>query len=152
MSTSTGRCLLAAVSSAGMLISGAVSASASSDDDGHGRGDRYGTVNVCQEVRDHDGRSDKGRRDRHRDSFRGTYSVSDSRGGYWKVYLQGKYDCDEVRVHRGRVNVRIDDQPEHTRLRSRYSQSVYVDGGGYARVTFRYDARHGHSIASSRAA
>lgn len=148
MNVSMGRTLVAVLSSAGLAFGGAATASASSGgDDGHGDhgNHRSGWVKVCQDIktdRGHDHAKDRGGHD-DRD-YKGTYKVKDSYGDVTWVHLRGKYDCDQVSVHRGWVKVRVVDEPEGTRLKSDYEQSVYVRSGGYEKVTFYYKAKVRH--------
>jgi hypothetical protein len=154
MNVSMGRTLVAVVSSAGLILGGAASASASSGGhDDHGKY-RSGWVKVCQDIKKDRGHDDAKGKGGHEDrDYKGTYKVKDSYGDVTRVYLQGKYDCDEVRVHKGWVKVRVVDEPEGTKLKSDYEQSVYVRKGEYEKVTFDYKVKdwdergHGHRAA-----
>src|SRR3954470_1711397 len=115
MNVTIGRTLVAVVSSAGLLVGGAATASAGGHDD-HGK-DKYGWVKVCQEVKkdkDHDYAKD---RDDKKDKYVGKYRVKDSRDDVHKFKLEGKYDCYQVKVHAGWVKVKVVEKPDHTKLK-----------------------------------
>ena len=92
----------------------------------------YGWVKVCQDVKsyDHYGKDD--------DKFAGRYRVTDSYGDVSYVDLEGKYDCDQVKVHTGKADVEVVDEPDHTYLKGDDEVYVYVDKGEYETVTFEY--------------
>jgi hypothetical protein len=138
MNVTIGRTLVAVVTSAGLVVGGAASASASSG--GYDKDkDKYGWVKVCQEVKkDNKGKDDKGKDDK---KFRGQYKVKDKYGDVSKFWLQGKDACYQVKVHEGWVNVKVVKKPDHTKLKGYEEQKVYVKKGKYEKVTFKYDAK-----------
>jgi hypothetical protein len=101
----------------------------------------YGWVKVCQDIKKKD--DDKGKDDKGKDDneYRGTYEVKDSYGNTSKVYLEGKYDCDEVKVRAGKVDVKVIYQPEDTKLKGDEKVYVDVDKDEYEKVTFEYRAK-----------
>lgn len=92
----------------------------------------YGWVKVCQDVKSYD---DHGKDD---NTYDGRYKVTDSYDVVSYVDLEGKYDCDQVKVHTGKADVEVVDQPEHTYLKGDDEVYVYVDKGEYETVTFEY--------------
>ena len=137
-----GRTLVALASSAGMIIGGAMSAAATSggDDDGggHGKKEQYGWVNVCQDVKKHDDHAYGDTKDDN--PYKGTYSVKDSYGQVQKVYLKGQYNCHQVKVHKGKVTVKVLYKPAYTKLDSHADQYVDVKKGDYKKVVYKYRA------------
>ena len=141
MNLGTARTAVAVASTAGLLLSGAASASADGRDD-HKR-PQHGWVKVCQDIKEH-GR-DHGRDDHDHDKdnrkYHGVYKVEDSSYRTQYIHLWGKYDCDEVKVRKGKVHVEVVYEPDHTRLRGDDERWIWVDRGEYKRVTFYYDAK-----------
>ncbi len=129
------RTLLVAVSSAGLVLGGAVSAGASDKDKDNGKG----TVEVCQEIKKKDDK-DKGK-DKDRNSYHGLYKVKDSKDKVYWVKLKGKDDCDSVKVNKGWAKVSVKGQPEDTKLTSKKNQWTHVKKGKTSTVTFEYDAK-----------
>ena len=85
------RTLLVAVSSAGLVLGGAVSAGASDKD--KDKNDGKGWVKVCQEIKEK--KDDKGK-DKDRNSYHGLNKVVDSKDKSYWVKLKGKDDCESV--------------------------------------------------------
>jgi hypothetical protein len=135
MEPRTSRALVAAVGSAGLIIGGAASAGATSGghDDDHGGKQQYGWVKVCQDVKKYD--DDKGK-----DDYLGQYQVRDSYGSVWRFKLKGKYDCRQVKVHKGKVAVKVTYQPEYTDLYGPADRYLYVRKNGYEKTTYEYKA------------
>jgi hypothetical protein len=126
------RTLVAAAGSASLIVGGAMSAGASGHDDHHGK-QQYGWIKVCQNVKKYD--DGKGE-----DEYLGQYQVKDAYGSVWRFKLNGKYDCRQVRVHKGNVSVKVLYQPDYTDLYGDANRYVYVKKDGYARTTFQYKA------------
>jgi hypothetical protein len=143
MTTSMTRTALVLTSSAGLMVGTAVSAGAVASSSDYRPGNRSGYVRVCQDIRDDGDRGLKSARDHEDDSdFVGRYRVRDSEGDSFRIRLSGRHDCSgRIRVHTGRVRVRVVDEPEDTRLRSSDEQTVRVRRGETERVTFRYVER-----------
>jgi uncharacterized membrane protein len=152
MNISMGRTLVVAASSAGLIVGGGLSASASTGG-GQSAHDKDGWVIVCQQVKDKDkGHDDKGGKG---DKYEGQYKVKDSKGDVWKFYLKGKDDCNKVRVHEGWVKVKVLKQPDKQKLKSDEEQTVKVKQGDYKKVTFTYRAEkkgNGAAYVAPRAA
>jgi|tagenome__1003787_1003787.scaffolds.fasta_scaffold20774268_1 hypothetical protein len=134
------RTAMAVASSAGLVLGAATSAGAAGHDHDHNNRHR-GWVNVCQNVNEDHG--DHGRDGDHRRPYHGAYKVVDSSYRTQYVDLWGRYDCDQVEVRSGDVRVTVVSTPDHARLRSDYSKSVYVGRNQSRTVTFYYEAR-GH--------
>jgi hypothetical protein len=132
-----GRSAIAVARSAALLIGTAVSAGATASVNGdHGRRD-HGYVQVCQRIREDDGHG--GQQARHDDEeFIGRYRVTDSEGDRSTVRLEGRRACRQLRVHSGRVRVRVIDEPDNTDLRGDRQRTVRVRRGETETVTFRY--------------
>jgi len=129
-----GRAVLAALSTIGLVVSGAMAANASSGkSDDHGK-QRYGWVKVCQDVK----RYDDGKADDY--GYRGTYQVKDGYGGAWKFDLKGRYDCRQVKVHTGKISVRVLYKPDGADLQGYADRYVDVSKNAYRKVTFEYRA------------
>ena len=127
------RTLLVAVSSAGLVLGGAVSAGASDKDKDNGKG----TVEVCQEITKKKTRKGQGQGN----SYHGLYKVMDSKDKVYWVKLKGKDDCDSVKVNKGWAKVSVKGQPEDTKLTSKKNQWTHVKKGKTSTVTFEYDAK-----------
>src|SRR4051812_42803988 len=132
-----GRALVAALGSAGLLIGGAMSASASGGHDDHGGKQQYGWVKVCQDVKKYD---DHGKDDQANDDYDGQYRVTDSYGSYWNFHLKGRYDCRQVKVHKGKVAVKVTYKPDYTELKGYAERYLNVRKNAYARTTYEYKA------------
>jgi uncharacterized membrane protein len=104
----------------------------------------YGWVKVCQNVRKYG--------DDENADYKGTYQVKDSYGDTSTVYLEGAYDCEQVKVHAGKADVKVVYKPDYTELLS--YDDVYVDvyKDAYAQVVFEYQAKPHYSISAQRAA
>lgn len=195
MGRAMNRTLLVATSSVGLVVGGAMSASAHQNDHGdHGYGDHgywaKGWVKVCQSVTGDYGRWDDGRdrwddnkrdtrdghhatddtrrsgyddpdsrldrrylyddtnrHDRdgwHRNNLDGRYLVRDSRGRTYSVTLQGRSDCETVRVSKGWAKVSVVSQPDDTRLKSARNVWVKVKRDRVATVQFSYEIKRNH--------
>jgi hypothetical protein len=131
------RTLLVAVSSAGLVLGGAVSAGAADKDKDKDKG--KGWVEVCQEIT-HKKKDDKGK-DKDRNSYHGLYKVVDSKDKVYWVKLKGKDDCDSVKVNKGWAKVSVKGQPEDTKLKSKKNQWTHVKKGKTSTVTFEYEAK-----------
>ena len=131
------RCaLVAAASSAGLVLGGAMPASASSGGyDGHGR-KHFGWVKVCQDVKKYDDHKD----DKGKDDYLGRYQVKDGYGGVWKFKLEGRYDCREVKVRAGKVSVKVLYKPKDTELKGYEDRYLRVKKNAYEKVTYEYKA------------
>jgi hypothetical protein len=131
------RTLLVAVSSAGLVLGGAVSAGASDKDKDKDNG--KGWVKVCQEITQKK-KDDKGK-DKDHNSYNGLYKVRDSKGKTYWVKLEGKDDCDSVKVNTGWAKVSVKGQPDETKLKSKKNQWTHVKKDKRSTVTFEYDAK-----------
>jgi len=110
----------------------------------------YGWVKVCQDIKKKkDADKDKGKYD---NKYRGTYEVKDSYGDTTTVYLEGKYDCDEVKVRAGKVDVKVIYKPDDTKLKGDEKVYVDVDKDEYEKVTFEYRVKDDDYGDYSRAA
>jgi hypothetical protein len=137
MARATGRAVLAAASSAGLLIGGAMSASATAshhdDHGGHGGRNHYGWVKVCQDVKAYDDYQ-------RNDEYDGQYQVKDSYGSVWKFRLEGRYGCRQVKVHKGKVSIKVTYKPEYTYLKGYADRYLNVRRGEYQKTTYEYKA------------
>ena len=133
------RTLLVAVSSAGLVLGGAVSAGAS-DKDHKDRDNGKGWVKVCQEIKDKKDDKDKDR-SKAKNDYRGLYKVQDSKGKVYWVDLKGKDDCDSVKVNKGWAKVSVKAEPEDTKLKSKKNQWTYVKKDKRSEVTFTYEVK-----------
>jgi hypothetical protein len=115
------------------------SASSGSHDD-HGGKQQYGWAKVCQDVKKYD-HDDKGKNDdKGKDDYRGKYQVKDSYGSVWKFDLRGRYDCRQVKVHKGKVAVKVVYKPDYTELKGYEDRYLNVRKDGYANTTYEYKA------------
>src|SRR5687767_8515162 len=117
------RTLLVAVSSAGLVLGGAVSAGASDKDKDRDKG----SVKVCQEI-------EHKKKDKDDNSYHGLYKVVDSKDKVYWVKLKGKDDCDSVKVNKGWAKVSLKGQPEDTKLKSKKNQWTHVEKGKTSKV------------------
>lgn len=130
------RTLLVAVTSAGLVLGGAVSAGASDKD----KDKDEGRVKVCQLIekkKDKDKDKDWKKDDK---KYTGIYKVNDSKGKPQWVTLTGKDVCKTVKVDKGWVKVSVKDLPKGTELKDDddAKQKVWVGKDKKKTVTFEY--------------
>ena len=99
------RTLLVAVSSAGLVLGGAVSAGASDRDH---KDRRQGLGQGLPRGQGQEEGQDKDWKRAHND-YDGTYKVKDSKGKVYRVELEGKDDCKSVKVNKGWTRVTVTD-------------------------------------------
>src|ERR687890_669395 len=114
-SRTIGRAAAACTVTAALAVGGALPAAQA-----HPQYDEYGWVKVCQKVDKPDYKQD----------YSGKYSVKDEKS-YYDFYLDIKYPCHQVKVHKGWVKVKIVYAPKYAKLHGRDYYDIYVDKGQY---------------------
>lgn len=164
------RTLLVGASSAGLVLGSALAAGASERDRHHGyhRDWDKGWLTVCQYVKDdhrhhrYDGHDGDHKRsgyddtnskmrssyrydnDRRHNDDKGVYRVVDRRGNAQLIRLDGKRDCETIKVLEGWARVSVLRTPDDTKLKSHRNQWVKIRDDKRSVVVFSYEKKHDH--------
>lgn len=83
--------------------------------------------------------------DRHHNDDKGLYQVVDRRGKSQWIRLDGKRDCETVKVLEGWARVIVRNTPDDTRLKSHRNQWVKIREDKRSVVVFAYEKKHDHN-------